>query len=76
MLNDNKEEARDLSVVLTKLEIFSSSRKERKKGFGKKVKGENFGGEVGFRIYDVKKIEEDKEEENGKEEQIYLKEIL
>ena len=63
MLNDDKEEARDLFVVLTKLEIISSSRKKRKKRFGKEGDGENFDGEVEFRIYDVEKIEEYEEDD-------------
>ena len=37
---------------------------------------ENFGGEVGFMIYDVEKIEEDGEKEDEKEGQICPKEIL
>ena len=49
-------------MVLTKLEIINLSRKKRKKSFEEKEKGENFGGEVGFRVYDVKKIEEDGKE--------------
>ena len=52
--------------MLTKLEIISSSRKKRKKSLEKKVKGENFGGETGFRIYNVEKIKQDGEED-GKE---------
>ena len=31
------------------------------------MKGENFCDKVGFKIYDVEKIEEDGEEEDGKE---------
>ena len=63
----------DLPVVVMKLEIISLS---RKKGLEKKVKEKNFGGEVGFRVYDVEKIKEDEEEEDGKEWQICLKKIL
>ena len=55
ILDDDREEAQDLLVVLTKFEIVGLSRKNRKKGLRKKEKGENFGGEVGFRVYDVKK---------------------
>ena len=40
------------------------------------MKGENFDGEVEFRIYDVEKIEEDGEKEGRKEDQICPKEIL
>ena len=71
ILDDDREEAWDLFVVLMKFEIVGLSRKKRNKGLTKKEKGENFGGEVGFRVYDVKKMEED-----GEEEQICLKEIL
>ena len=38
-------------------------KKKEKKSLRKKVKGENFGNEVGFRIYDVEKIKEDGEED-------------
>ena len=62
MLDDDREEARDLPVVLTELEIIGLSRRKRKKGLGEKKKGENFGGEVRFRIYDVEKIKENEEE--------------
>ena len=31
------------------------------------MKREHFGGEVGFKVYDVEKIEEDGEKEHGKE---------
>ena len=34
----------------------------KKKGLGKKKKGENFGSEVRFRVYDIEKIKEDGEE--------------
>ena len=61
ILDDNKEKTRDLSIVLTKFEIISSSRKKRKSS-RKKVKGENFGSEVEFMIYDVEKIKEDGKE--------------
>ena len=40
------------------------------------MKGENFGSEVRFWIYDVKKIEEDEEKEDGKEGKICSQEIL
>ena len=45
----------------------SVHQKKREKKFKKEVRGENFGSEVGFRIYDVEKIKEDWEEEDGKE---------
>ena len=63
MLDDDIEETRDHFVVVMKLEIISSS---RKKGLGKKVKGKKFGGKVGFRIYDVEKIEEYEEDDEKK----------
>ena len=47
----------------------------RKKWFGKEGKMRKFGGEVGFRVYDVEKIEEDGEKD-GEEWQICSKEIL
>ena len=49
--------------MLTKLEIISLSRKKRKKGLEKMVKGENFGDKVGFRDYNIEKIDEDGEED-------------
>ena len=39
-------------------------------------KGKNFGDKVEFKVYDVEKIEEDGEQEDGEEEQICPKEIL
>ena len=67
MFDNDRKKARDLSMVLTKLKIISLSRKKRKKGLEMKVKGENFGGEVGFRVFDGEKIEEDRDEEDEKE---------
>ena len=73
MLVDNREEVQDLPIVLMKLEIVGLSIKKRKKCLGKKEKREDFGSEVGFRVYDLEKIEEDGEEEDEEEGQICLK---
>ena len=75
MLDDDKEEAWDLPVMLMELEIIGLSRKKRK-SLEKKEKSENFGGEVGFRVYNLEEMEEDGEEDDGEEWQICMKEIL
>ena len=73
MLVDNREEVQDLPIVLMKLEIVSLSINKRKKSLGKKEKREDFGCEVGFRVDDVEKMEEDGEEEHEEEGQICMK---
>ena len=67
MLVDNREVVQDLPIVLMELEIVGISIKNRKKILGKKEKREDCGSEVGFRVYDVEKMEEDGEEENEEE---------
>ena len=54
-------------MVLTTLKNISYQEKREKKYLEKKVKGKNFGGEVGFRVYLVEKIKENGEDEDGKE---------